>query len=62
MKQDLIISWTLKALDFLLKKSVLTTIVFYTKKDPRGRAFIGLTNLSPEAICKSMSVSLYNIL
>ena len=31
----------LKALDFLLKKSVLTTVVFYTpKKTQKGGAFI----------------------
>ena len=33
--QILIIAQTLKALDFLLKKSVLTTVVFYTQKRPR---------------------------
>ena len=40
--QILIIAQTLKALDFLLKKSVLTTVVFYThKKTQEGRVFIG---------------------
>ena len=39
--QILIIAQTLKTLDFLLKKSVLTTVVFYThKKTQEMRAFI----------------------
>ena len=42
------IAQTLKALDFLLKKFVLTTVVFYTlKKTQEGGAFIGLTNCFP---------------
>ena len=46
--QILIIAQTLKALDFLIKKSVLTTVVFYThKKTLEGRAFIGSTNCFP---------------
>ena len=36
------------ALDFLLNKSVLTTVVFYTqKKTQEGQAFIGSTNRFP---------------
>ena len=46
--QILIITQTLKALDFLLKKSVLTTVIFYTDRKTReGRALIGSTNLFP---------------
>ena len=46
--QILIIDQILKALDFLLKKSVLTIVVFYTqKKTQEGQAFIGSTNPFP---------------
>ena len=48
MKPNLKIAQSLKALDFLLKKSVLTTVVLNTKKDSGGgRAFIELTNRFP---------------
>ena len=40
MKPNLKIAQSLKALDFLLKKSVLTTVVFFTKKKDSGGASI----------------------
>ena len=42
----LIIAQTLKALDFLLKKSVLATVVFYTQKKTQGRGSIHRFNKS----------------
>ena len=50
---------TLKALDFLLKKSVLTTVVFYTHKKKRlrrGEHSKDQRIVSPEAIFSNPAI------
>ena len=45
----MIIAQTLKALDFLLKKSVLTTVIFiYTQKDWGGASIHGIDKSFPQ--------------
>ena len=67
MKQNLKIPQSLKALDFLLKKSVLTTVVCYTQKRLRrgehskDRPIISTEDIfSVNLICRSLMCVLIN--